>query len=247
MARKQQQSPKPAQVIETRVGGGGARKREEGEPALTKAQLRFLRRQHIHIRDSDRYTFIEPEVSVEIGLGDDWQAIVDVVAQDGAPVIARVEISPRQFDPAAPSRTEPPRGGLSTRTIRRLRLEDAFDASRDALREVEGETLRWQGFSADNLSLPFHRSRRQSRPNLFYVGIAAAYCDAIKRGCKAPRREVAEQLNREGGGGYSEAFVRDALRVARERGLLTGTTHGVARGQLTPKAKAVLRESPQRL
>jgi hypothetical protein len=245
MGRKTQQSAKPARVREVSVGIGGARERDADEPSLTPAQVRYLRRRaSIEVGDPERYTFVKPKTVVVVELGDDWIAEVELTAQeDGIPVIARVEIGPRQFDPeqAAPL----PRGGLSKRTLESLPVEAVLAEARAALRTELGraddagdEVMRWQGFEPDALDQP--RSRGYSQPNRFYAQIAAAYCEAIECRCRAPRREVAEQLNRTYGGGYSEAFVRDALRCARARGLLTPAVHGVARGRLTDRGKAAL-------
>ena len=79
------------------------------------------------------------------------------------------------------------------------------------------------------------RPGKRGRPDVFYAGIAKEYVDLLGEST-APTRDLAQRL------GYSSSSVaRDLLHQARARGLLTGTSKGLAGGQLTDKAKDLLK------
>jgi len=223
-------------VIRTSVGHGGVAERELGDPALTKAQLAHLR-SRITIDDPERWTFVQPEVNVECELDSEWSVVVTVASQDGSPVVKQLDIRPRQLPPTIS------RGGLRTRAVRRLKLEDALAAARDALREIGTEddaALRWHGFTRERLDTSPQKRRPSRYSDRYCAEVAAAYVDAIQRRCKPVRRCVAERMKRETGVECSEEHVRDVLDLARERELLSPGQHGVARGRLLPKGEAAL-------
>jgi hypothetical protein len=69
----------------------------------------------------------------------------------------------------------------------------------------------------------------------FYAGMAAAYAEAASAGHNRPIDTIAQALGR------SRNTVKDVIREARARGLLTETTHGRAGGRLTARAKRLLK------
>jgi transposase len=73
------------------------------------------------------------------------------------------------------------------------------------------------------------------RDDRFYAEVAAAYAEAVAAGNNRPIDTIADALGR------SRNTVKDVIREARARGLLTETTHGRAGGRLTAKAKKLLR------
>jgi hypothetical protein len=79
--------------------------------------------------------------------------------------------------------------------------------------------------------LPPKRMRRDER---FYAEMAAAYAEAVAAGNNRPIDTIAAALGR------SRNTVKDVIREARARSLLTETTHGRAGGRLTAKAKKLL-------
>jgi biotin operon repressor len=81
--------------------------------------------------------------------------------------------------------------------------------------------------------LPPKRMRRDER---FYAEMAAAYAEAVSAGNNRPVDTIAEALGR------SRNTVKDVIREARARGLLTQTTHGRAGGRLTAKARKLLKQ-----
>lgn len=244
MSRKHQQpantriDPSLPNVRGVSVGQGGAVAREAGDPPLTRAQIQHLRSHGIDIAsdDAEGWTFIEPEVTVECDLDQAWRVSVIVAPQDGSPVVTQCEIHPKE--------PTTPRGGLRTRALRRVKLEEALTAARQALHEIGAEDAsalqRWQGFRSERLDTSPRKRRTSRYSDRYCAEVAAAYVDALKRRCKAPRRDVVERMSRETGVGCSEEHVRDVLGVARERGLLSPAQRSVARGHLTAKGNAAL-------
>jgi hypothetical protein len=82
--------------------------------------------------------------------------------------------------------------------------------------------------------------KRMRRDNRFYAEMAAAYAQAVEAGNNRPIDTIADALDR------SRNTVKDVIREARARGLLTETTHGRAGGRLTAKAKRLLRQREAR-
>jgi hypothetical protein len=76
-------------------------------------------------------------------------------------------------------------------------------------------------------------NRRRDDPE--YVALAARYAALARTGQPAVA-ELARQL------GKSSVHIRDALREARRRNLLTEAANGRASGQLTPHGRQVLRD-----
>lgn len=79
-----------------------------------------------------------------------------------------------------------------------------------------------------------HHPGRSGRPDLPYAEIAYAYCELLKSTAH-PIPALADEW------GVSRGRVRNMLNQARERGLLTSRGRGLVGGDLTEKAKEVLR------
>lgn len=174
-----------------------------------------------------------------------WVIAYRIVEQDGAPVIAGVEIRPggpprpRAAAYGGNPATRPsdddvpvPPGGLTARHVRAMRPGQALA---DARRRLH--------FLRDHhpIMLGDHRFGDDDPPksgprDWWYAQIAALYLDVIAGGSRRPRLEVAEKL----GTSYSEKYVRDVLFKARERGILTGVGQGRVGGNLTDKGRRLL-------
>ncbi len=85
------------------------------------------------------------------------------------------------------------------------------------------------------------RPGSSGRDDRFYALVAAAYVAAIERGSRKPVVAAADTLSKAWEGTYEPTYVRDLLHVARGRELLTRPPKGRAGGQLTEKARALLR------
>ena len=175
---------------------------------------------------------------VTVSLEDPWVALLEIEAQDGAPVIASVVIERRNgpHSSTAPSEAQLPlpKGGLLLRTLRSLAFGEALIAARGELGKVTEDTLAWHGFSPETLEEP-RRPGKRGHSERYYAEIAAAYVAAVERGSQRPVADVAEAM------GELAPFVRDKLHLARRRGLLSPSPgRGVGGGTLTAKARATL-------
>jgi hypothetical protein len=196
---------------------------------------------------------------------DAWTVAYRLVPQAGVPVVAEVRIypteSPREWIgpdivrlpshlrlkyPRAPPgewsgtllgiRAEVPRGGLTARTLRKVRLgADVFAAK--GLADWWKRLAPW-GFSRDP-GKRRDKQRRRGRPGQplrFYAEVAREYVRAMQR--REPPLRAISTLR-----GWKLSHTRDRVRRARVLGLLTGGgKSGRARGQLTPLALRILME-----
>jgi len=78
------------------------------------------------------------------------------------------------------------------------------------------------------------RPGRKGHPDSYYAQVAHKYVTACEAGSRSPIAEVAGAMNER------PNYVRDLVRRARERELLTPTPRGVPGGELTPKGRACL-------
>jgi hypothetical protein len=151
-----------------------------------------------------------------------WIAQITFVSQQGAWVVERITVEPDD---------ELPVGGITKRLLTRLPLAQAFDD----LPERVGERIREiERFVYLDELRRTPRPGRRGRESLFYADVAAAYTEACRRGSHHPVRDLAEV------GPYDEEQLRNALKKARQRGLLTDPPPGRAGGELTRRAFALL-------
>lgn len=109
-------------------------------------------------------------------------------------------------------------------------------ADRFGMNEAAGMATDWEQWSR---SLDDFRDRPRTGPagrsDKSYAVLAALYIQFIDGGEARPVRAVASRL------GMSEKTVQNHLYKAREKGFLTSRGRGRAGGQLTDKAKEILR------
>jgi hypothetical protein len=184
-------------------------------------------------------------------LDESWSCTYRVVAkaaEGGQPVIAEVAIRPRG--------EEVPRGGVTSRLLREVKLGEHFAdltaqlqrrtpsvrpveerttyAERETRVDMTGEELDTYAFSFEE-GEPKPRRGRPGLSNLHYAKLAQAYVAALGRGSRRPTADAAAALS------YEPSHVRDGLNKARDRGLLTRPeTPGRPGGQLTGKAELLL-------
>jgi hypothetical protein len=88
---------------------------------------------------------------------------------------------------------------------------------------------------------------RRGRPDVDYARIAAVaeavYLDP-NQAFRSPNAEIARRLRSIAGVTLSPAQIRDCLRRARERGILSPTTPGKATGHLTDYGRSLLSSAP---
>ncbi len=201
-------------------------------------------------------------------LGDAWIVALRLTVQDGQPVIAEARIFPNDpSDPDFPSdlpglpagigdramRGEwtpngnaVPRGGLTTRMIRRVHTGDLSGTIAKKLRHIN-EAFRPVGDDTPSIvelaggpgwDAVVHRAQQQPA-GLFrdqrLAMTAALYVDACQQDPRHANRQVAEQL------AIPVEHVRDRIYAARVAGLLTaGPGKGRAGGRLTDEAQEIL-------
>lgn len=221
----------------------------------------------VRVRRGDTAT---DELWYEAEVGE-WVAAWRLLPQGGRVVFGELRLFPNEPRRKAGrwsadrlgDRTQVPPSGITVRELRRLVI-DIGEHRRRAISDVS----RWVGkkkrreqpllhpFGPEGLferhgvteafvdptvgdasgalatHLPPKRMRRDDR---FYAEMAAAYAEAVAAGNNRPIDTIAEALGR------SRNTVKDVIREARARGLLTETTHGRAGGRLTAKAKKLLK------
>jgi hypothetical protein len=222
----------------------------------------------VHVTRGDTKT---DELWYEAEIGE-WVAAWRLLPQGGRVVFGEVRLFPNEPRRKAGrwsadrlgDRAQVPGGGVTVRELRRLVLEigrHRRQAQADVARWVRNEQRRRQPlfypfgpeglFERHGVSEPFVDAargemsgvlaahlppRRMRRDERFYAEMAAAYAEAVSAGNNRPIDTIAEALGR------SRNTVKDVIREARARGLLTETTHGRAGGRLTAKAKRLLRK-----
>jgi biotin operon repressor len=221
----------------------------------------------VHVTRGDVVT---NELWYEADLGD-WVAAWRLLPQGGRVVFGELRLFPNEPRRKAGrwsadrlgDRAQVPGGGITVRELRRLvreigrhRGQARAEVGRwigkerrrkqplfhpfgpEGLFERHGRTEAFVDLASGEVSgstphLPPKRMRRDER---FYAEMAAAYAEAVSAGNKRPVDTIAEALGR------SRNTVKDVIREARARGLLTETTHGRAGGRLTAKAKKLLKQ-----
>ena len=198
------------------------------------------------------------ETWVEAPIGEEWTAAYRLVVQNGFPVVAELRIFPAepgrrdsQRDPGRwggevlGAKARAPRGGITARLLRQVKVGEHYKFVGDFLRWVQKQYGR-EPFGPDQplgrrgLTVPAsthvpERGRR-GRSDADYARVAAAYVEAFNAGSRHPVVDAAQALR------APPARMRDMVHQARCRGLLTPSTkQGRRGGQLTPRACALLK------
>lgn len=218
--------------------------------------------------------FETTETWVTATIDGDWMYACRLVPQDGTHVIGELRVFPKSniddgkfenlfghridepldFDPTIP------RGGLTARQLRRIKLHPAvaasnFEATLQALWEGRSELSRLASFDVRTATVSgplgtrvqergrlntvrrlLRGLRRRRRTDREYAHIASAYVDSRSVDSRKPIQLTAERLRME------PSQVRDAIHEARARELLNKSDgQGVSGGTLTAKAYRLLR------
>lgn len=188
-----------------------------------------------------------PVAWLDINVDDHWSVSAALVAQGRRVVVREVHIAPR------PGVTLPP-GGLAAGAVAFPRFADVLGffvgalpfywapagaRVRPGLRGLERVFPFLVGGEAPRRWARADRpGKRPGRPALTddeLLRASAAYVDALRRQSRRPTADAARAL------GETPLRMRDLLNTARERALLTRPLPGRARGELTPRARALLR------
>jgi hypothetical protein len=120
---------------------------------------------------------------------------------------------------------------LTTAICRRAPTARLYEQARGYL-----SIAREIGLTLDVDLREFDRNQRpgkRGRPDVFYAGVAKRYVELLISS-SAPTKDLADEL------GKPVTSTRDLLHQARQRGLLTSPSKGLAGGELTEKARELL-------
>ena len=188
---------------------------------------------------------------VEVPLGDDWITAYRLILQDGEPVVGEVRVFPKDNVRGRPPglwsaeiigfKATAPRGGLPAEVLRQVQLgayrrhgQDFLDWLHETKpsRPITAAPTGVGGPGAAKGAKP-----RPGKPDEFYADIAKDYVDLWTTGTPHPISQIAIRRS------TSKSKVRDMVREARQRGLLTPGQRGRIGGQLTARALELLRHS----
>lgn len=186
-----------------------------------------------------------------LALDGGWTACYRLIPADGRPVVAELRVVPAppgavvniQADGSPLGHYEPPAGGLTAATLRDevTLAAHVYELLPRALQSSGTSGHDWLSQLFGALGFDPREPRRPRRgptgwPDADYARLAADYLAFVEAGSRRPVIDLALARNE------PEETVRQQLVRARRRGLLTRQTAGKAGGQLTERAKRLLKE-----
>lgn len=207
----------------------------------------------------DRLVARDAEVWVEEPLPDGWIAAFRILpAPDGSPMIGEARVFPGhprrgagrwapETDLAGDPRQYIPRGGLTSRLLRKVKVPGAVLFTHRLMREyaegwahlgVDAQRELFEPYGLESEPRPRSGPGRPPLSDLEMARAVGAYVDALERGSRTPVPDVAAEL------GVSVDTARAHLGKARKRKppFLTPPPPGRAGGRMTPECEAVLAE-----
>lgn len=203
------------------------------------------------------------ETWVEEQLEGGWIAAYRLMVKAGRPLVAEVRLfpddPPESRGPGGWSEeaSAVPSEGLPGRALRALRLKVPLERFPRFLRSIERDpTFARQLLGGHGIKLGSEVVRRRpgraGRTDSFYLVWAVAYVERLAAGSRRPVKDLTKHPPKvikgyvSDGNVTSGATVRDLIHQARVRGLLTGSPAGRPGGELTPKAKQMLKHTGNR-
>jgi hypothetical protein len=166
-----------------------------------------------------------------------WEIRVAFSSENGNPVVVDFHVLP--YEPGLGESVPP--GGLTARTLRRVRLGDAFKALREMAEGLgppaPGPELLDVGITATPGERQPRRRGRKPFRDVDYAIIASAYVRLVGT-VDHPVATLAGERQ------LSQDRVRKMLQQARRRSLLTPAPPGRPGGSLTAKARRLLASRP---
>lgn len=158
----------------------------------------------------------------------EWQVRFTAARTRRGPEIVRLTIEPRR--PTAPE------GGLETRLLRSIALSEfqRLVHEKAVVRHLDAVALETERPKETEQWLRSRRPGRRGREDYYYAVWAARYVAALA--APTPVKALSEAHH------LSASQIRNILYACRDRGLLTDSPPGKAGGELTPKARQLLRE-----
>jgi hypothetical protein len=165
-------------------------------------------------------------------LGDDWQAAYQVDVSEGKPRIGEIRVyaapEPQPHQRGDRLRQKRPSRPLSKELLKQIDPGKAIEI----LKARAENDVRLTTQIRDAMAAEPDRPGRRGRGDWWWAAIALIYLNVIRAGSKRPVVDTSKIL----GEHYGEHYVRDALREARDKELLTRPGRRRTSGQqLTPK------------
>jgi hypothetical protein len=178
-------------------------------------------------------------ITQQIPAAPEWAVAYTVTERDGIPIIDEVRVAPAAniFAPVPRRGMGPPRyspGGVTATLLRLVPMDRSIIArAMQAAVGVRGNPL-FSDLAIEN----GRRSRGVRHDERFLAAIAAGYVELLPTSgdVYGDLRGLLAERNIH----YGREGVRELVRKARERGLLTSAPKGRAGGALTPRAVSLL-------
>ncbi len=181
-----------------------------------------------------------------------WTAVYRLIPRDGRPIVAELRVLPNEVHTTANGEPfgghEIPGDGLTAAVLKDevVMGRHIYELLPAWLRKNRHSHFftRFHALLA-SLGFDFEKKPRRGRrgpkgwPDEDYAQLADDYVRACKSGSRSPVADMAKAR------GMKDTALRAAVSRARKRGLLTRQTGGRAGGQLTQRAKALLRPASQ--
>jgi len=191
---------------------------------------------------------------VEAPLNDKWTVAFRLLIQNAMPIIGELRIFPaenlRHREPGKWSASlkgthaTAPAGGITMPLLRRIKLGIVRTKSAEALeylRRLDPNLVQQINLVVDKQKKP--RNEKRGRPreaDITYARIADYYAKRCAHESLKPVAETAARFR------IPRAKVRSKLHEARRRGLLTYGRQGIPWGELTEKARLLLKQKPRK-
>jgi hypothetical protein len=189
---------------------------------------------------------------------DGWVAAYRVMAKGDRLVIAEVRLLPHE-PTSGPGRWSEDASkvsgeGVPGKALGGLRLSVPRERFGDLLRRLKGDStfgrVLLASFSVpQQATVARRRPGRAGRPDAYYLPWVVAYVQRLAKGSPRPIKDLAEKPPARisgyvsDGDRISKETVSDLIHQARKRGLLTPSPIGRPGGELTAKAKALLKSA----
>jgi hypothetical protein len=184
----------------------------------------------------------------------DWDAYYRFVDQDGHATVVEVRILPRtrtrtaerevlralKREGGGPRAPVPPLTAKAMRSVSPTEALHYLRASAGTSEPTAGSSSRLAGAALRSARRPggsqVFATGMPPDPDVHFAAFAKLYVDVIRQGSRSPIADIAAANPR-----WDRAYVRDQVYLAREKGYLTPERYGVVGGDLTLKARRVLR------
>lgn len=185
----------------------------------------------------------------EVQVDERWLAAYRLMPEEGYAWPVELRLLPGRIDEPRRPAGQPSRGAepaqITSSLLRELRVPEHMKLAREALGGEAGpERIEISGFwgflKAEER--PPSGAGRKAKPDQYYASLAVRYVGLVEGGSRQPFKELEEESQGRGTF-YSVEFFQNEINEARRRGLLTSAGPGKAGGELTDKARRLLKQN----